>query len=178
MNTQTPEFTSVNTDGKRDALRAKIEAGERRIAERNLASDAREAAQAAADYARANPGKVVAGALVLGLVIGLLTAPGRRVAADAAARVTRRKRKPRNEVSSKFSALLSSALVQQGLKLLEEVLERANLGRERLEDMAGDTAESAKKFGHDAAEASEGFARRTRQRAESAARDIAERLRH
>jgi hypothetical protein len=174
MNSDSPEFTPFHEDGKRDALRARIEASERRIAERTLASDAREAAQAAADYARANPAKVVAGALVLGLVIGLLTAPGRRVAASAAARVTGRKRKSRKP--SKMAALFTQALMGRALQLVDEMLDRANAGRERLDDLAGDAVTNARRIGHDAAETSSDFARRTRDRAEHAARDIAERL--
>jgi hypothetical protein len=176
MNTETPEFTPFHDDTKRDALRAKIEAGERRIAQRDLASDAREAAQAAADYARANPGKVVAGALVIGLVIGLLTAPGRRAASNAAARVTGRKRKV--DTPSKVAAFLSHTVMTRGMELLEDVLEKANLSRERLDDIAEETVTTARRLGHEAAETSDGFARRTRQRAETAARDIADRLRH
>lgn len=193
MNTQTPEFTSVNTDGKRDALRAKIEAGERRIAERSLAKDAREAAQAAADYARAHPAQVVVGAVVVGVIIGLMTAPGRRVAADAAARVTGRKRRKRG---SKLGKLFSQALVARVLQVIDELLESASEGRKRFDDIAGDALAGAKRLGHDAAEASEGFTRRTRKRAEDAAeasegfarrarkraehaaQDVADRLRH
>jgi hypothetical protein len=74
-------------DGKRDSLRARIEAAERRNAERSLADQAREAASAAADYTRANPLTVIGGALALGLAIGLLTAPGRRVAGNVAGKV-------------------------------------------------------------------------------------------
>jgi hypothetical protein len=180
MTAETPEFTPFHEDSKRDALRAKIEAGERRIEERTLASDAREAAHAAADYARGNPGKVIGGALALGLLIGLLTAPGRRAAANAAARVTSKKPKKKlksaQDNASKFSTMLTSALMTQGLQLLDEVLERTHEGRERLDDFAGKAVSNVQRLGHEAAETSSDLASRTRKRAEIAARDIADRL--
>lgn len=179
MNQHTPDLA----DAKRDALRARIEAAERRIAERTLVDDAREAAQAAADYARANPGKVVAGALVLGLVIGLLTAPGRAAAAKAAARVTgSSSAAPKtvgaaSEAGSKFALMLTNALVAQGLKLLDEVLDGANTGKERAGVLAEKAASEAQRLSREAAENSGELARRTRAAAETAARDIAKRVR-
>ncbi len=177
MNQHTPNLA----DAKRDALRARIEAAERRIAERTLVDDARDAARAAADYARANPGKVVAGALVLGLVIGLLTAPGRAAAAKAAARVTRSAKSKTtgavSEVGSKFGTLLANALVAQGLKVLDEVLEGANTGKDRASELAEKAASEAQRLGREAADTSGDLARRTRAAAETAARDIAKRVR-
>ena len=55
----------------RDALRARIEAAERRNAERSLTDQARDAADAAIDYTRAHPLTVIGGALAFGLVIGI-----------------------------------------------------------------------------------------------------------
>ena len=77
--------TDTTTDDlKRDALRQKIEASERRIAERTLGEQAKEAVDAAVDYTRANPLTVIAGAVAVGLAIGLMTKPGQRVASKAA----------------------------------------------------------------------------------------------
>ncbi|MGB3711202.1 MAG: hypothetical protein WA985_05895, partial [Erythrobacter sp.] len=69
---------------KRDALRAKIEASERRIEERSFSDQAKEAAVTAKDYTKENPLTVIGGALAAGLLIGLLTRPGRRVVRRAA----------------------------------------------------------------------------------------------
>ncbi len=176
MNTHTPNLTPSLEDAKRDALRARIEAGERRIAERTLVDDARDAAQAAADYTRANPGKVVAGALVLGLIIGLLTPPGRRAAARAAARVSDGASKAASSSQSKFSALFANALMTQGLELLDEVLDGTNASRAQINEFAGKASDEAQKLVSEAAETSGDLARRTRSRAEAAARNIAERL--
>lgn len=181
MNQHSPNLA----DAKRDALRARIEAAERRIAERSLVDDAREAARAAADYTRANPGKVVAGALVIGLVIGLLTTPGRAAAAKAAARVTGKggaSAAPKavaaaSEKGSKFAAMLANALVAQGLKVLDEVLDGANTGKERAGALAEKAATEAQRLSREAADNSGDLARRTRAAAETAARDIAKRVR-
>ena len=176
MNTHTPNLAPTLEDAKRDALRARIEAGERRIAERTMMDDARDAAKAAADYTRANPGKVVAGALVLGLVIGLLTPPGRRAAASAAARVSGGASRAASTGQSKFSALLANALVTQGLQLLDEVLDGANAGRAQINDFAGKASAEAQKLAGEASDASSDLARRTGSRAKAAARDLAERF--
>ncbi|MFN3988712.1 MAG: hypothetical protein ACK4IS_00480 [Erythrobacter sp.] len=176
MNHHTPDLA----DAKRDALRARIEAAERRIAERRLVDDARDAARAAADYARANPGKVVAGALVLGLVIGLLTTPGRAMVGKAASRMTgsasRKASGAMSEAGAKLGALLANALVAQGLKVLDEMLDGAATGKERASDLLGKAASEAQRIGREAAETSGDLARRSRAAAETAARDIARRV--
>lgn len=184
MNTHAPDLTpdpahtaDHGADPKRDALRARIEASERRIAERTLVNDARDAARAAGDYARANPGKVVAGALVLGLLIGLMTAPGRRAAASAAARVTGGTAKAARNSESRFAGVMTHALVTQGLQLLDDVLDGTAASRQKIDDLADKAVSNAQRLGTEAAETSGELARRTRTRAETAARDIAERLR-
>ena len=68
----------------RDELRAKIEARERRIAERTLADEAREAAEVATEYVKQHPLQVVGGAIAVGLLLGLMTRPGRRAVGNAA----------------------------------------------------------------------------------------------
>lgn len=177
MNSHTPNLA----DAKRDALRARIEAAERRIAERTLLDDARDAARAATDYTKANPGKVVAGALVLGLVIGLLTSPGRALAGKAAAQVTGKTRRAASDAatkaSSKIGMMLANALVAQGLQVLDAVLDGANTGRARAGQLADKAASEAERLGREAAESSSALARSTRAKAKSAARDIARRVR-
>ncbi len=180
MNHHTPKITDSLADPKRDALRARIEAAERRIAARTLADDARDAARAAADYARANPGKVVAGALVLGVVIGLLTTPGRTMAGKAAARVTgiasRKAGSAVSEAVAKFGMMLANAAVAQGLQLVNDVLDSASTGKERAGELVGKAAGEAQRLGREAADTSSDLARRTRAAAEAAAQDIAKRV--
>lgn len=138
----------------RDSLRARIEAAERRNAERNLADQAREAAAAATDYARAHPLAVVGGALALGLVIGLATRPGRKVAARAAGAVGAAASGAASSASSgvkdiaarggsKLGALIGNALMAYAMQVIEEVLDGTRAGQEKfgdLSDAAGDKA--------------------------------------
>lgn len=70
--------TSPTTD-RREALRQRIEASELRQQARNLGEQAKEAADSALGYAKKHPLRVVAGAVAVGLAIGALTRPGRRV---------------------------------------------------------------------------------------------------
>ena len=181
MNSHTPNLGGSLADAKRDALRARIEAAERRIAERTLVDDARDAARAAGDYARANPGKVVAGALALGLVIGLLSSPGRAMAGKAAARVAGKTSKAASsaagEAGSKFGMMIANALVAQGLQVLDDVLDSATAGKERAGALAGRAASEAQRLSREAAEETGDLARRTRAAAQTAARDLAQRVR-
>ena len=139
----------------RDSLRARIEAAERRNAERNLADQAREAAAAATDYARAHPLAVVGGALALGLLIGLATRPGRKVAARAAGAVTTAASGAASSASSgvkgiaarggsKLGALIGNALMAYAMQVIEEVLDGTRAGQEKLGDLSDTATEKAR----------------------------------
>ena len=198
MSTDLPEHT---TDTKRDELRSKIEAGERRLAERTLADDAREAAEAAADFTKKNPLVVLGGAVALGLVIGLMTKPGRRAAvnaatgaanvasgaasgaANAASNAATGAAKGVGNAAKKrgsaFLSLVTDALIAYGMKLIDEALDGARNGQNRLEDV-GDVATAkarslrreASYVAGSAADKGRTIARRTRRRAERAVRDL------
>lgn len=62
---------------KRDQLRARIEAGERRNEERSFVDQARDVADSAVDFAKRHPIATVAGAIAIGLAIGAMTRRGR-----------------------------------------------------------------------------------------------------
>lgn len=108
---------------KREALRAKIESGERRNAERSLSDQARGAADDALGYVKANPLKTVAAVAVGALVIGALTRPGRRAGRRAGA----------------FAGLASEAALAYGLNLFDSAGSQARRGRNRLAAL-GETA--------------------------------------
>ncbi|WP_299192446.1 hypothetical protein [uncultured Erythrobacter sp.] len=178
----------------RDELRAKIEASERRIAQRTLADQAREAAEAATDYAKANPLKVIGGAIIAGLIVGAMTKPGRRVAkraatgavdavggaASGAARSVSGAAKKRG---SAFTALIADAVIAYGIKFIDEAMSGARKGQDVIEDV-GDTASAkarelrreASYLAGSAADKSRNVARRTRRRAERAVRDLTDRV--
>ena len=192
---------------KRDALRTRIKASERRIAERTLAEQAAEAAQAATDYARAHPLQVVGGAIAVGVVIGLMTSPGRAVAHKAATgaasavgnaasgtanavgnAASGAGKAATNAVKSRgsvFIGLVTDALVAYGIKLIDQALDGAKNGQDRIEDIGDSAAAKAREIRRDAgyaagtaADKTRTTARRTRRRAERAIRDLTERVRN
>lgn len=130
----------------RDSLRARIEAAERRNAERTLADQARAAANAAVDYTRANPLTVIGGALVVGLAIGLLTRPGRRVAmqvassageavSGAASSATSGAKRLAASGGSRIGTLIGEAAVAYLMELVDDTLNAASEGRDRVGEM-------------------------------------------
>lgn len=183
-------------DDKRDALRVKIEASERRIAERTFADQAREAADAALDYTKANPLKVVGGAIAVGLVLGLMTNSGRRVARNAATSAAnmvggaasgaaRTVGTAAQNRTSKFASLVADAVVAYGIKLIDEAMDGARAGQDKLEDIGDSASAKARELRRDvgyvagsAADKTRTATRRTRRRAERAVRDLTERVRN
>lgn len=166
----------TQADVKRDALRQKIEANERRIAERTLGEQAAEAAQAAVDYTRANPLTVIGGAVAVGLAIGLMTQPGQRVAAKAAtgaasaatgaakgaagkvggvansaagaaAETVKNAAKDR---TSAVWALVSDALVGYAIKVIDDALGGPNSGKDAIEDLGDSAATKARSLRREA----------------------------
>lgn len=183
-----------NSVTPRDELRAKIEASERRIAERTLGEQAQEVAGAATEYVKKNPLTVLGGAIAVGLVIGALSAPGRRVArsaatgaadavgtaASGAAKTVGNAAKSRGTA---FGSLLADALVAYGVKLIDEALDGARTGQDKIEDI-GDSATAkarelrrdASYFAGSAADKGRAATRKTRRRAERVVRDLTDRI--
>lgn len=81
----TSNVTPISADSgltdseKREQLRARIEAGERRNEERSLADQAKSVAESAVDFAKKHPVATVAGAITIGLAIGAMTRRGREL---------------------------------------------------------------------------------------------------
>ncbi|MEM1195878.1 MAG: hypothetical protein AAGH57_07215 [Pseudomonadota bacterium] len=182
----------------RDELRAKIDAQERRMAERTLADEAREAASAASHYAKEHPLQVVGGAIALGLALGLLTKPGRRAAGRAASGtanavggaasgavkgVGKGVGKAAKKRGSAIAGLLADALVAYAIKLIDEALESSRAGPADGADtnggsMAKDNAASRSTDTANGSSAGEIQARRNqaRNRATRAVRNLADRV--
>lgn len=128
----------MTIDDKRDALRARIEDGERRLAERDFAAAAKEAGTLATEFVKANPVATIAGVAVIGIMIGAMTRPGRRLgnrAADLASYAT------------EAGVAYAMGLLDAAGELAEDVKQ---VSGEKLED-AGDaldrTARTAKREG-------------------------------
>ncbi|WP_379921510.1 hypothetical protein [Erythrobacter sp. R86502] len=182
MTTTIPE---ANTDS-RDALRARIESSERRNAERTLADQARDAATSAADYTRANPLTVIGGALATGLVIGLLTRPGRRVAgrafhnaSDAISNAGNTVKNAATGSRSGFGRSFGDTVLAYATTMIDEVMDAARTGQDRVSDLGDTAATQAKRFGSNASYAAESakdstrsLARNTQTAAADAFRDL------
>jgi len=184
------EPTPFPGSGQRDALRARIEAAERRNAERDFAQKAREAATAGADYTRAHPLTVIGGAVAVGLAIGLLTRPGRRVAgqaarsagdaiAGAASSAGSGARNLAARGGSRLGTLLGEAAVAYVMTLVDDVIESARDGKNRADELGEAAGAQAKKLSANtsrtavaAVDGTRDIARRTRDAAISAVRDL------
>jgi hypothetical protein len=162
----------------RDSLRARIEAAERRNAERTLADQAREAAETATDYARAHPLTVIGGALAVGLLIGLATRPGRQVAGKAVGAVGAAAHGVAGSAAagvksvtarggSRLATLLGEAAMAYAMKLLDELLSDVAAGQERLEGFGEDVGSTARNVGQKAADTTRAAASKTRRKAAS-----------
>lgn len=166
-------------DTARDSLRARIEAAERRNAERSLADQARAAADAAVDYTRAHPLTVIGGALAAGLLLGLATRPGRRIAGRAVGAVSSAAAGAASSAASgvkgvttaggaKIATLLGEAAMAYSMKLLDELLQGASEGQDKIEELGGGAAKTIKA----ASDTTRKAARTTQDRATRAVRDV------
>lgn len=154
---------------KREALRAKIEAGEQRNAERSFAEQAKEAADGALEYVKANPLKSVAAVAVGALLIGAMTRPGRRAGRKAGA----------------LAAVATDAALAYGLGLVDAAGNAANRGQDRLAGLGNAVGEKARALQATAARETgdlSGYvvnaARRNRKRAGKTIDELRSRLSH
>ena len=108
---------------KRKALRARIDArteqAQKRRDERGLADQARDAADGAIAYVRANPLVSIAAVAVGALVIGALTRPGRRAGRRAGA----------------LAGVATDAALAYGLSLLDSAGSAASKGQDRMGEL-------------------------------------------
>ena len=149
-------MNSITPIPSRDSLRARIEAAERRNAERTLADQAREAAAAAGEFARARPLTVVAGALAVGLLIGLATRPGRKVAGRAVGAVSAAASGAAGSAASglrgvaarggsRIAALLGEAALAYAMTLIDDIVAGAQAGQEKIADLGEEAGAAARK---------------------------------
>lgn len=134
--------TALNPADKRDEMRAKIAASERRNAERTVVDQAKETAGAASTYVKENPMTVLGGAIAVGLVIGLMTKPGRAAASKAAkgtasavggaaSGAARGVGNAAKKQGSRFGTLLADAMAAYGMKLIDNALDTAKVVKDK-----------------------------------------------
>ncbi|MEX0342722.1 MAG: hypothetical protein AB3N06_09050 [Erythrobacter sp.] len=118
--------SKLSDEQKREQLRARIEAGEQRNEERSLADQAKDAADSALEFTRKHPLAVVGGVLVVGLAIGAMTRPGRRLGRRGGV----------------LAGLAADAALAYGARMVDTVLDGAQYAGDRIEDL-GDSASTA-----------------------------------
>lgn len=102
---------------KREDLRERIAAGQRRNAARGIGETARDAASEANRFVRRHPLAVLGGAIAVGLVAGALSRPGRRLSKHA----------------SLLASIAADAAIAYGMAMVEKAAKSA---REQTEDPA------------------------------------------
>ncbi len=133
------QHPATTDEDKRRQLRDKIAAGEQRNAERTFADQARDAAEAATGFVKRHPLATIAGGITLGLIIGALTRPGRRLTS----RVGRR--------SGALAALAADAALAYGLRMLDGANDLARTAGDRFEDLGDSVGTQARGLRRDAA---------------------------
>lgn len=120
---------SAKTDAeKREALRGKIAAGERRNSQRSFGDQAKAAADGALDYVKANPLTALAGVAIGALIIGAFTKPGRKI----------------TKKTGKLANIATEAALAYGLGLLESAGTAASKGQDKLADLGETVGEKAR----------------------------------
>ena len=186
----------TDSPDKRDELRAKIEASERRNAQRTIADDAREAASAAGEFIKKHPGAAIGGAVATGVAIGLMTKPGRRAAGNAAKGIASGAKKGAESVknvsissakkrSGQVMSLIGDAVIAYGIKAIDQALDTAQRGQDTLEDVGDAGMAKARELRREATHAigttsdqTKTVTRKARRRAGRAVRDLKNRISH
>ena len=149
---------------KRDALRARIDASERRNADRTLADQARSVADAAVTYTRENPLKVIGAAVVVGAAVGLASRPGRRAAskalhtasgafAGAASSASSSVKSLTGHRPSRLRSLVSNSVMTYAMALIDDVIDAAEEGRNKAGDLSDAAGAKARRLSKDASHA-------------------------
>ena len=126
-----PAATKTDAE-RRETLRGRIAAGERRNSQRSFADQARAAADGALDYVKANPLKAMAAVTAGALLIGAMTRPGRRAGRKAGAR------------AGALAGIAAEAALAYGLGLLDAASGAAGKGQDKLADLGESVGETAR----------------------------------
>ena len=152
----------MSTPEERDELREKIEAAEARNEERTLTDQAREAGEAVTEFVKEHPLASIAGVAIVGLAIGAMTRPGRRLGHRAAG----------------LAQYATEAGIAYGLGVLDSAGDAARHSGDWLEDVGDSISSSARNARRDAGyfaatkrDAANDFTRRTGRKAGRAFRD-------
>ncbi len=152
----------MTSDEKREQLRSRIAAGEKRHEVRTLADTAQEAAETATSFVKKHPFATLGGAVVIGLAIGAMTKPGRRL--------TKR--------SGMLAGLLTDAVIAYGISTIDKAGDVARSGQDRMEDWGDALSDKARGAKREAAYLAGTASDRTRSIARSASRKASRSVRN
>ena len=120
--------TQMTDEEKRAELRARIEAGNRRHQERTFADQAKDAADSAVEFAKKHPVATIAGGVVLGLAIGAMTRPGRRL----------------GRRGGEMASYAADAVAAYALSMFDGASDLARTAGDKIEDFGDAAATSAR----------------------------------
>ncbi len=126
--------SNLTDEQKREKLRERIEAGERRHEERSFADQAKDAADSAVEFTKKHPIAVIGGAIVIGIAIGAMTRPGRRLGRRGGA----------------LAAVAADAAMAYGARFMDNAADVAQYAGDRFEDFGDRAATSARGIRRDA----------------------------
>ena len=152
----------MTADEKRAELREKIEAGEKRHEERALADRAKDAAETATDFVKQHPFATLGGAIAVGLIIGAMTKPGRRVARRGGV----------------LASLAADAALAYGMHAIDRAGDLARDGQDKLEDFGDSVVSTARSARRDTAYMAGKAADRTSSAAKTASRRASRTMRN
>lgn len=124
----------MTDEAKRAALWDRVEAGRERLAGREIARTAREAADAASGFVKRHPIATLGGAIAVGLAIGAMTRRGRQLGRRGGA----------------LAGVVADVALTYGLKLIDELTDVARQGQDRIEDFGDDLEDTARSARRDA----------------------------
>ncbi|QPC99925.1 hypothetical protein [Qipengyuania soli] len=127
--------SKLSDQQKRDQLRARIEAGEKRNEQRTLVDQAKDAADTAVAFTKKHPYAVIGGAIAVGLAIGAMTKPGRRL----------------GKRGGVFAGLVADAALAYGARMIDNASNAAHLAGDRFEDFGETAASTARDLRREAA---------------------------
>lgn len=126
--------SNLSDEEKREKLRERIEAGEKRHEDRTFTDQAKDAAENVVEFTKKHPVAVISGAIVLGLAIGAMTRPGRRLGRRGGA----------------LAAVAADAAMTYGSRFMDSAADAAQYAGDRFEDFGDSAATTARGFRRDA----------------------------
>lgn len=174
MATTTPTRTTKakkKTDGaKRSELKSKVEAAQKRNADRSLGDYARDAGNSATSFVKEHPITTLVGGLAVGaLIASFIPGPGKRLRKQATAR------------SAVLAGALGELALTYGTQFLQGAEKAANTGRDKLGgvgEVIGESARSAANGASTAAETAGDSARDLGKAAVRTLKDLRSRMTH